>query len=313
MQLTDSNSDSNTLDENGDTIDNISDTNEINTELTDTNDTLSDTNEIDTELTAYTSNTLSDIDDIIQTDPTEPQHDPGSPTSVEDVYHFIEQRLLSLDPFTTMGLGSLDYHVHYHPHYIRPEKEGGFGKTLYKKSPVGTEIDTDELGLVFFGEVCSSAYGTAISAKGNHYAGTAENPKVRTSKHYHSGLMKTLLTFFKPIIDTSVVKDILVLRPLTIAPANSLVDIAFVNQCAGLEEILEEDAKRRSLHPDLEAVSINIGSLLLYTQLTTEQIDVTEFLVSANPESNERDRSFIKLTLPPKYKVSESLHTHVHV
>ena len=129
----------------------------------------------------------------------------------------------------------------------------------------------------------------------------------------HSGLVKTLLTFFKPIIDTSVVKDILVLRPLTIAPANSLVDIAFVNQCAGLEEILEEDAKRRSLHPDLEAVSINIGSLLLYTQLTTEQIDVTEFLVSANPESNERDRSFIKLTLPPKYKVSESLHTHVHV
>jgi hypothetical protein len=48
---------------------------------------------------------------------------------------------------------------------------------LYK---ISKDDDADELGLVFFGEICPSAYGTAISAKGNHYAGSAENPKVRT-------------------------------------------------------------------------------------------------------------------------------------
>ena len=69
----------------------------------------------------------------------------------------------------------------FHPHFFPPDKDGGFGKTLFKVTPPGGDVDTDELGLVFFGEICSSAYGTAMSAKGNHYVGTPEYPKVRNT------------------------------------------------------------------------------------------------------------------------------------
>jgi hypothetical protein len=43
-------------------------------------------------------------------------------------------------------------------------------------------------------------------------------------------------------MDNSIIKDIIVLRPLSIAPLGSLLDTAFKNQCAGLEEILDKDA-----------------------------------------------------------------------
>jgi hypothetical protein len=81
-----------------------------------------------------------------------------------------------------MALGKLTYHDDFHPHYFAPEKEGAFGKTLYKKTQPNNEDEADELGLVFFGEVCSSIYGTAISAKGNHFVGSAKNPKVRITQ-----------------------------------------------------------------------------------------------------------------------------------
>jgi hypothetical protein len=63
------------------------------------------------------------------------------------------------------------------------------------------------------------------------------------------------MTLFQPITDNSIVKDIIVLHPLTIAAPESLVGVAFTNQCAGLEEILDQDAKDRSIHPDSESVS----------------------------------------------------------
>jgi len=185
MQLTNTNSDSNRLD-----IENTG-SNVINNTGNDTFDYASETNDIDIELTADTNDaTLDTIDNIsddinladTQVDTTGPI--PDSPTISDDIYHFIEQRLLSLDSHSTMALGTLTYHEDFHPHYFPPEKEGGFGKTLYKTSPASdkSNADSEELGLVFFGEVCPSAFGTAISAKGNHYAGTPENPKVRTSQ-----------------------------------------------------------------------------------------------------------------------------------
>lgn len=70
-----------------------------------------------------------------------------------------------------------------------------------------------------------------------------------------------ILTLFQPITDTSIVKDIIILRPLAIAPSESLVDLAFKNQCAGLEEILDQDAKDRSLHPDTDSVRVNAAIL----------------------------------------------------
>ena len=75
------------------------------------------------------------------------------------------------------------------------------------------------------------------------------------------------LTFLQPITDTSIVKDVIILRPLTMAPPGSLVELAFTNQCAGLEEILDEDAKDRSLHPDTDSIRVNTSILLLYSTL----------------------------------------------
>ena len=155
----------------------------------DTFDNASETNEIDIELTADTTDATSDTIDYVsddnnladtQVDTTGPL--PDSLTVSDDIYDFIEQRLLSLDSRSTMALGTLTYHQDFHPHYFPPEKEGGFGKTLYKTSRASDEGNAEELRLVFFGEVCPSAYGTAISAKGNHYAGTPEYPKVCSSQ-----------------------------------------------------------------------------------------------------------------------------------
>ena len=106
----------------------------INTELTKTNDTTSDT--------INTSH--------------------GSPTSVAEIqssstgdnlFDFIEKCLLSLNPEMTMALGSLTYHTDFHPHYFPPEKEGAFGKTLYKRMLTGGKDEADKLGLVFIGEI----------------------------------------------------------------------------------------------------------------------------------------------------------------
>jgi hypothetical protein len=166
FELTDSTHNSNT---NVDTLDNTSETNEIVMDLLPQPD-------IDER-----SDTIDNFpDDVNQADaPAEITGSlPDSPTASDDIYKFIEQRLLSLDTFSTMALGTLTYQEHFHPHYFPPEKDGSFGKTLYKRSLPSDKGDAAELGLVFFGEVCPSAYGTAISAKGNHYAGTAERPKV---------------------------------------------------------------------------------------------------------------------------------------
>ena len=183
------------------------------------------------------------------------------PTS-DNIYNFVERHLLSLDPFSTMALGKLTYHTDFHPHYIAPERDGSFGKTLYKTSPSWQHININELGLVFFGEVCSSVYGTAISAKGNHYAGTAGHPKVCTLTP-HVTTPNLTSTFSQPITDISIVKDVLVLCPLTIAPEDSPVDLAFNNQCAGLKEILIEDARLRANHLSSDSVCTIITFTIL--------------------------------------------------
>ena len=121
--------------------------------------------QVDIELTKDTSDTIN-----------------TSSSAGDDLYDFIENRLLSLDPEMTMALGSLTYHTDFHPHYFPPEKEGAFGKTLYKKTLPDGKDEADELGLVFIGEICPSIYGTAITAKGNHYAGTPKYPKVRSAQ-----------------------------------------------------------------------------------------------------------------------------------
>jgi hypothetical protein len=225
----------------------------------DTTETESNEMDVERSLITDTVDTISDsTDNFKEADVTDniAASRPVTPTT-NDIIHFIKQHLLSLDPLTTMALGSLEYRHNFHPQYIPPEKDGNFGKTLYRKceSPLADdeEVDADELGLVFFGEICSSLYGTAISAKGNHYAGNPENPKVRNNHFRH--LPEIKMTFFQPITDNSIVKDVIVLRPLTIAPTESLIDLAFKNQCAGLEEILDEDARDRSLHPNTSSVS----------------------------------------------------------
>ena len=183
MQLTatDSDSDSNKL---GFELVDSTHANTIDNSSIDNLDT-SETNEIDMELIPNTNDERSDTidsfsDDVKHADAPANMTGslPDSPTASDDFYQFIEKRLLSLDTFSTMALGTLTYHKDFHPHYFPPEKEGSFGKTLYKRTRPSDEGDAAELGLVFFGEVCPSTYGTAISAKGNHYAGTTEKLKV---------------------------------------------------------------------------------------------------------------------------------------
>jgi len=168
MQLTVTDSNSNKLgfeliDTHTNTIDNLA---------IDALDNNSETNEIDIELIPNTNDERSDTIDSFSDDLNHANalagmtgSLPDSPTAGDDVYQFIERRLLSLDAFSTMALGTLTYCEDFHPHYFPPEKEGSFGKTLYKRTRPSDEGDAAELGLVFFGEVCPSTYGTAISAR----------------------------------------------------------------------------------------------------------------------------------------------------
>ena len=74
-------------------------------------------------------------------------------------------------------------------------------------------------------------------------------------------------------MDNSIVKDIIVLRPLSIAPLDSLLDVAFKNQCAGLEEILDKDAEKRSIHPSSESVSVQMTTVsFLYAYLLLSRL-----------------------------------------
>ena len=66
-----------------------------------------------------------------------------------------------------------------------------------------------------------------------------------------------ILINIQQITDTSIVKDILVLRPLTTAPDDSVVNLAFANQCASLKEILIEDANDRSIHLLSDAICLH--------------------------------------------------------
>ena len=116
----------------------------------------------------------SDVDEIqinteLQVTTSDDATISSSSFSGDDLYDYIEKRLLSLDPNMTMALGSLTYHSDFHPHFFPPEKDGGFGKMLYKRSLTDGKDEADVLGLVFIGEICPSTYGTAISAEGNHY------------------------------------------------------------------------------------------------------------------------------------------------
>ena len=136
--------------------------------------------EIDTELTK-TDDTTSDTINTSHGSPTSAAEIQSSSTG-DNLYDFIEERLLSLNPEMTMALGSLTYHTDFHPHYFPPEKEGAFRKTLYKKTLTGGKDEADKLGLVFIGEICSLVYGTAISAKGNHYVRSTKNPNVHSTQ-----------------------------------------------------------------------------------------------------------------------------------
>jgi hypothetical protein len=87
----------------------------------------------------------------------------------------LEEQLRAIEPTSTFALGTMSYGCEFHSAYFPPEKEGGFGRTQFY---LGGNKDErgDELGLIFFGKVCHSAYGTQISAKGNHSVG--RTPKV---------------------------------------------------------------------------------------------------------------------------------------
>jgi hypothetical protein len=153
-----------------------SESNEINVDLMNTLDTISDTIDNISDTIDNISDTIDDITDHTA-DADITGSCIGSPPATEDLYTYLENRILAIDPLTTMAHGKLDYHTHLRPKYTPPDKDGGFGKTLYRRPPLTDDGEAEELGLVFFGEICSSVYGTAITAKGNHYAGTADYPK----------------------------------------------------------------------------------------------------------------------------------------
>ena len=129
---------------------------------------------------ADVNDTISEASKDINTDNlnvTRLTSQPESTTVRDNIYHFIVQHSLSLDPLTTMALGNLDYNEHFHlPHFISPEKEGRFGKTLYKRSPPSEskseelEIDTDELSYPILN----------CSAPGNKNA-----DRIQTYKYYY--------------------------------------------------------------------------------------------------------------------------------
>ncbi|KAF8202894.1 hypothetical protein BJ912DRAFT_920135 [Pholiota molesta] len=172
----------------------------------------------------------------------------------------LEEQLRAIEPTSTFALGTMSYGCEFHCAYFPPEKEGGFGRTQFY---LGGNKDErgDELGLIFFGE---------ISAKGNHSVGRIP----------------------KPITDETIVKDVLVLRPLMgVQTEGNFLDDAFLNQVSTLEEILIEDDRVASLHPKS-----------LFTNLSIEAFTTSWFLPS-DPLSEIKDNGLIKITMPPKYKV----------
>ena len=110
----------------------------------------------------------------------------------QDFFRLLEDQIKSLDNHSTFAFGNLEYRKDFTCHYHPPDKEGAFGKTLYKLVPKEGEEPT-ELSVVFFGEICPSTFGTTISAKGNHYAGTPDNPKVLLTNFFFSFSTKSLL------------------------------------------------------------------------------------------------------------------------
>ncbi|KDR77061.1 hypothetical protein GALMADRAFT_225196 [Galerina marginata CBS 339.88] len=133
----------------------------------------------------------------------------------------LEAKILALDPKSTFATGTMTYNTTFVRRYFPPDKEGGFAKTLYYHVCDDGRDKADELGLIFFGEICPASMGTMLSAKGNHYTGK----------------------YPKPIDDNTVVKDILVLRTLT--GGTTVLNDAYENQLFTLEEILEEDRNER--------------------------------------------------------------------
>ncbi|EIW81889.1 hypothetical protein CONPUDRAFT_152789 [Coniophora puteana RWD-64-598 SS2] len=93
------------------------------------------------------------------------------------------------------------------------KEPGPNGSTVYRR-PDGAECE-----LVLVGELQSAAQGTKFSARGNHYISSIANPK--------------------PIVDTSVVKSILVLGK----PRHCIGRMAVVynNQLASLQEVVDSD------------------------------------------------------------------------
>ena len=79
-------------------------------------DNASESNEVNNELTL--TNTISD--DTTQADPMPDVTDSHavSPSTNNNAYSFIKQRLLSLNPLTMMALRRLSYHNNFHPHYF---------------------------------------------------------------------------------------------------------------------------------------------------------------------------------------------------
>jgi len=58
-----------------------------------------------------------------------------------------------------------------------PEREGGFGKTLFYLFEDGKTTDT-ELDLIWFGQICPTSLSTPLPAKGNQYCGKTFKIKV---------------------------------------------------------------------------------------------------------------------------------------
>ncbi len=163
-------------------------------------------------------------------------HEYGPDTTVNDFFHQLEAQIKSLNDRSTLVFGNLKYGEDFTCYYYPPEKEGTFSKTLYMLTPANEGDQSSELSIVMFGEICPSTFGTTLSAKGNHYPGTAEYPKALSQSIY----LVAWLTRSQAITDDTVVKDIIILQPLTGETGEFLRD-AFTNQIAGLEEIPNED------------------------------------------------------------------------
>ncbi|KAF9031623.1 hypothetical protein BJ165DRAFT_1572052 [Panaeolus papilionaceus] len=149
----------------------------------------------------------------------------------EGFYNELESQLQVLDPDSSLMLGNLTYGIDFEACYYLPKYKGAFGKTLFKHITPGSSSEANnnssqEMSLIMIGEVCPSAYRTALSAKGNYTRDSGPKPK--------------------PIDDKSTVKGVLVLRALTGAPNNSFIEDGFNNQLVTLREIMDAQAKEQS-------------------------------------------------------------------